>query len=121
VSPAWSPDGRSIFFSNDREDGRVGNFELFSVSSDGGPETRLTHRPRFEVDAVVSPDGKRMAFVSNGDGNPEIYLMNIDGSGVLRLTRDLGNDYFPHWSPDGKKLIFTSNRTGKYAIYEIEV
>ena len=121
VGPVWSPNGRTIFFSNDREDGRIGNFELFSVSADGGAETRLTRRRGFDVDPAVSPDGKRVAFVGNTDGNPEIYLMNIDGTGILRLTRDLGNDFYPDWSPDGKKLIFTSNRTGKYRMYEIEL
>lgn len=121
VGPAWAPDGKSLVFTNDREDGRVGNFELFSISVDDGIEKRLTNRPRYDVDPVFSPDGGRIAFVSNTDGNSEIYMMNADGSGVLRLTRDVGDDLSPHWSPDGKKLIFASNRTGKYAIYEIDL
>ena len=91
------------------------------MNVDGGPESRLTRRPRYDTDPVFSPDGTRIAFVSNSDGNSEIYLMNADGTGVLRLTRDLANDINPYWSPDGKKLIFTSDRTGKYGLYEIDL
>ncbi|HUR97848.1 MAG TPA: hypothetical protein VMZ26_07215 [Pyrinomonadaceae bacterium] len=94
---------------------------MFSINVDGGPEKRLTNRSRYDVDAAYSPDGSRIAFVSNADGNPEIYVMNPDGSGVLRLTRDTGNDVYPRWSRDGKKLIFTSGRSGGYAIYEIDM
>jgi Tol biopolymer transport system component/TolB-like protein/Tfp pilus assembly protein PilF len=121
VGPVWVPDGKSIVFVNDREDGRIGNFELFSIGVDGGNLKRLTTRPRYDTDAAISPDGNRIAFVSNTDGNSEIYLMNADGTAVLRLTRDAGNDLHPHWSPDGKKLIFTSDRTAKYRIYEIDL
>jgi Tol biopolymer transport system component/DNA-binding winged helix-turn-helix (wHTH) protein/tetratricopeptide (TPR) repeat protein len=121
IGPAWARDGKSLLFSNDREDGRVGNFELFSVSFDGGAERRLTYRPKYDVGAVYSPDGSRIAFVSTADGSSEIYVMNADGSGIVRLTRDVGSDIYPQWSPDGKRLIFTSDRSGKYAIYEIDV
>ena len=121
IGPSWMPDGRSLVFANDREDGRIGNFELFSIDLESGKETRLTKRARYDVDAAVSPDGSRIAFVSNTDGNSEIYVMNSDGSAVLRLTRDLGDDTFPRWAPDGKRLIFTSNRSGAYGIYEMDV
>ena len=121
VGPRWSPDGKSIVFANDREDGRIGNFELFSISVSGGTATRLTTRPKYDVEPAFSPDGRRIAFVSNADGNPEVYLMNADGSSLLRLTRDKADDSSPQWSPDGNRLIFTSNRSGKYALYEIRL
>jgi Tol biopolymer transport system component len=69
------------------------------------------------TDPMVSPDGKKVVFVSTQDGNPEIYLMNVDGTGMQKLTNDSAVDAAPSWFPDGKKIIFTSDRTGKFELY----
>lgn len=117
----WSADGASIYFSNDKENGRNGNFEIFKVATEGNKEvTRLTNRPRFSDESPsISPDGKKIAFQSLQKGNSEIYLMNADGTGLLRLTRNLADDKNPIWSADGKKIYFSSNRNGKFEIFEI--
>jgi Tol biopolymer transport system component/DNA-binding winged helix-turn-helix (wHTH) protein len=120
--PSWSPDGSVIVFSNDKEDGRSGNFEIFAIEPETvKQETRLTFRPRADVHAAFSPDGRRIAFASRGDGNFEIYVMNADGTSQLRLTRDLSEDLSPAWSPDGKRLVFSRNRNGKFALYELSL
>jgi TolB protein len=56
-----------------------------------------------------SPDGTRIAFVSERDGDPEIYLMNPNGTGRVRLTHAAGRDAHP-LPPDGRRLVFQSPR-----------
>jgi TolB protein len=61
-SPAWSPDAREIVFANDKEDGRSGNFEIFTIEPETSEaERRLTFRRRFDTQPAFSPDGKYIA------------------------------------------------------------
>ena len=121
AAPAWSPDGQTIAFANDKEEWRTGNFEIFTLSVDaGGDPSRLTFRRRADSHPRYSPDGRHILFTSNSDGNSEIYLMRSDGSGVVRLTRNEAVDASPVWNPDGRRITFCSNRGGKFAVYEID-
>ena len=53
-----------------------------------------------------SPDGRKLAFVSQREGNAEIYVMNADGSGLRNLIRTPSDDLDPSWSPDGRAIAF---------------
>jgi Tol biopolymer transport system component len=66
-----------------------------------------------------SPDGSRLAFVSDRDGNEEIYVMNSDGSGQTRLTDSPASDAGPSWSSDGKRITFVSERDGEARQYSM--
>jgi len=50
--------------------------------------TKLTPDTTSASDPAFSPDGSRIAFVSQRDGNAEIYIMNADGTGSTRVTND---------------------------------
>ena len=76
--------------------------------------------PRDVQTPAWSPDGRKLAFVSQRDGNSEIYVMNADGSGQRRLTWSEGDDTHPSWSPDGRQLVFDSNRDGIWNLYVME-
>jgi dipeptidyl aminopeptidase/acylaminoacyl peptidase len=80
------------------------------MNADGSNPTRITNNSFSDRQPSWSPDGTKIAFVSDRDGNDEIYVMNVDGSNQTRLTNSAGFDFDPAWSPDGTKLAFTSTR-----------
>ncbi len=87
------------------------------MNSDGSNPARLTSSPANDSYPVWSPDGQKIAFITDRDGNPEIYLMNADGSGQTNLTNNQGGDGFYQWSMDGRQVAFASDRDGNYEIY----
>jgi alpha-tubulin suppressor-like RCC1 family protein/Tol biopolymer transport system component/subtilisin family serine protease len=109
-SPSWSPDGQSIVFTSM---GR--SSEIWAARVDGGSTVRLTNNSWSEQMPVYSPDGRKIAFVSDRHGdiyNNEIYVMNADGTNPVRLTNSPGWDGSPSWSPNGTQIIFDSQRDG---------
>jgi dipeptidyl aminopeptidase/acylaminoacyl peptidase len=62
-----------------------------------------------EVDPVVSPDGKYVAFASDQDGDFEIYLANVFTGERQRVTDNEVDDRYPVWSPDGKWISYQSS------------
>ena len=102
-TPAWSPDGRKIAFVS-RGDG---DMEISVMNADGSRQNvdrsrqrKLTRTAVRDSDPVWSPDGRKIAFVSNW----QVYVMNADGSGKRRLTHNGGQNVAPAWSPDGRKI-----------------
>lgn len=65
-----------------------------------------------QLDPAPSPDGSRVAYVTDRDGNLELYLMNADGSNPQRLTNSTATEGAPSWTPDGGKIVYASNAAG---------
>lgn len=105
----WSPDGKTLAYCAKRDD----NFDIYSISLDGGAEKRLTTSAGYDDGPDYSPDGKWIYFNSDRSGSWDIWRMPADGAGesdarVERVTNDDWEDWFPHPSPDGKWLVFVS-------------
>ncbi len=107
-NPAWSPEGKRIAFERGRRQrepssGAAGSWGLavYVMNADGSGEQRLTQGGS---QPYWSPDGRKIAFVSNRDGNADIHVMNADGSGRRNLTRAAGRrDSQPVWSSAQKE------------------
>ena len=102
--------------------------DIFVMDADGGNLQRRTNTPGFDNHPSWSPDGKRIAFMSDRDGHVnahgfpsfEIYVMDADGGNQQRLTENPNQDEYPSWSPDGKRIVFASKRDGNYEIYVMD-
>ncbi len=91
--------------------------EIYVVNADGSGQVNLTNNPATVGQLTWSPDGARIAFVSDRDGNFEIYVMRADGSNQVNLSNNTALDGLPAWSPDGTKIAFSSDRDGPGQMY----
>ena len=93
--------GRIVYAST-----QDGNAEIYLMGSSG--TVRLTHDDGLDFDPMLSPDGQKIAFMSNRSGSNNIYMMNADGTNPVRLTSHAGGDAQPAFTPDGSKIVFAS-------------
>ena len=76
------------------------------MSADGADVRRLSRDVRLEAWPAWSPDGRRIALVTEGRRREyEIATVRADGGGWRRLTRHSGSSD-PDWSPDGSRIAF---------------
>lgn len=120
--PVWSPDGSLIAFM--RKAGDVP--ELVVANPNGGGERKLASGGipmagysvspynHIQTNAFAwSPDGARIAYISNRNGATNIWTVNVrDGSDApLTANTDAGLSYAcPVWSSDGKRLAFSTKK-----------
>nr|WP_314443838.1 amidohydrolase family protein [uncultured Sphingomonas sp.] len=115
-----SPDGSRIAFD------MLGDIYVMPIG--GGTPTRIAEGLSYEQQPRWSPDGTRIAFVSDRAGGDNIWIMNADGSNRKQLTKEdfrLLNQ--PSWSPDGRYIVakkhFTTTRslgTGEVWLYHVD-
>lgn len=126
-APTWSASGGSIayvkmdYFS---EQAIIENpaWDIYVMNADGTHQTQLTGDPANELEPSWSPDGTKIAFISDRNGPDfDIYVMNADGSNMMQLTDDPANEFGPTWSPDGKQIVFNSDRHGNVQLFRIDL
>jgi TolB protein len=106
-NPAWSPDGKWIVFTSERD----GSADLYRVHPDGSGIERLTDDPAYDDQAAFSPDGKQVVFVTTrAGGTADLWILDVETRKAHALTSGPGGDFRPAWSPDGQWIAFSSDR-----------
>jgi eukaryotic-like serine/threonine-protein kinase len=103
-----SPDGRHLLFV---EAGKTsGLFDILAVPLQGERNPRaVVVTPFDEGQAVFSPDGRHLAYVSNESGRREVYVRPFAGMETKWMVSTDGGDE-PRWAPGGGELIYRSDR-----------
>jgi Tol biopolymer transport system component len=116
--PRWSPDGKTIAFS---EVAPNRTFKLFAISREGGsPQQLLPDDPQPQKAPTWSPDGSRIAFGGNG-GDPQAVIRILDvASAKVTIVPGSQGLYSPRWSPDGRFLVALSSDLRRLLLYEFQ-
>lgn len=105
-APVVNPDGKVLFgISYVSLEQNRSNLDLYTMSTDGSDQNRLTRTADSENGAVWIENGKRIAFLSPVDGKTQLWVMNADGSDRKAVT-DVENGIEGFlFSPDGTKVV----------------
>jgi TolB protein len=122
ISPAFSPDGKSLVFSYGSD-----ATDLWRLALEGGegPVRITVGRGSENAQPTFSPDGRRIAFTTGRLGRPEIYIMDADGANPQWLTTTgFGDQSYrsdPSWSPDGRSVAFQTQIEGRFQVATINL
>ncbi|HPF27329.1 MAG: S9 family peptidase [Steroidobacteraceae bacterium] len=127
---AFTPDGKRLLLSANRRD----DWQLNPVDSDihavdlaSGAMTQLTQRDGPDVNPVVAPDGKTIAYLGFDDRRlghqiARLYIMNADGSNARAVSDKFDfNIEDPVWAANGRSLYFVYDDAGIRRIASISL
>ena len=112
-----SPDGQTIVFD------MLG--DIYTMPIGGGKATPLITGLSFDAQPRFSPDGKKIAFVSDRSGGDNLFTMTLDKSDTTQVTQGNAFQYVsPAWSPDGKYIVVSRGSgtfpTAKLHLYPVD-
>jgi TolB protein len=101
-----------LAYSSGANDSNIWRIELRGPSGNPSPPTQLIASTHSDNQPAYSPDGKRIAFVSDRSGASELWVSDGDGANPTQLTFQGRMIMGPRWSWDGKHLAFFGRRLG---------
>jgi TolB protein len=115
ISPAWSPDGKSIAYVSFESQKAV----VWAQDIASGKRRMIANFRGSNSAPAWSPDGRTIAATLSRDGNSQLYLLGVNGEDPRRLTSSSAIDTEPVFAPDGRSIYFVSDRGGGPQIYRM--
>ena len=124
--PSWSPDGARVLFVSDRDrdsySGRA-HYQIYVMARDGSDIRRVRESASADFMPRWSPDGRWIAFLSDGGDAIGLYVMPSAGGDARSLLPqefdgDAGN---PTWSPESDRVAFDAPTGDGYDIYSVDL
>ena len=116
-NPAISSNGKRLVYSQSLSNSNIWRVNLREPREEPVPfifSTRSQSAPRY------SPEGAKIAFISNRSGNDQVWMCDADGSHAIQLT-SVGPCGHTSWSPDGQRIVFGSDIDGYTQIFAVNV
>ncbi len=116
TEPAFSADGRFIYFTSDRG----GSPQIYRMPASGGEATRQTFGATYNVSPRISPDGRQLAFITRREGRYFVALKDLAGGNETVLT-DGGQEESPSFAPNGRWIMYATRSGGRENLMAVSV
>lgn len=119
LSPALSPDGKTVLFSGSKN----GIRDIFQLNLSDNSIKNLTNDEFFDYSPAFSPDGKVVAYTSTVKGNNKLFSLNLDEPETTKVQLTYGeyDDIQPIFTATGKKIFFSSDEDGIFNVYSLDL
>jgi serine/threonine protein kinase len=117
LSLGIAPRGNRLVYASETQDSNI-----WRIGRDSGEVPKqLIASTRSDIYPRLSPDGKRIAFISSRSGRREVWVCDSAGRDPAQLTHleDSSRPSAPNWSPDGRWIAFVFNQGGRWHSYVI--
>ncbi len=104
ISPSWWPTRSRIVFSSSR----TGQGDIYTMKPDGSDQTILIGGPNTQQSPMVSPDGKKLAYVEFVGNKPNVKVRDLETGAESTVCSGVN----PAWSSDGRRISFDGPPSG---------
>ncbi len=125
----WSPDGSQLAFSSDRahpvvlqaehKSGGFGDYGIYTMDLPSRRVWPVADTGGDDHSAAWSPDGRRLAFISDLGGASNIYLYDRNDSTFTQLTDVVGGVTSLTWSRRNDRLVFSAFNRGGWDVFAV--
>ncbi|HET9425410.1 MAG TPA: hypothetical protein VFO55_08570 [Gemmatimonadaceae bacterium] len=124
TTPIFAPDGASVLYARSDDDSHS---TLWRIPLAGGEPRRIERGRGISSSPSFSPDGRRIAFMTDRLGHNEVYIIDADGANptwITQIAGDLNESSYrgePDWSPDGVTVALQSRVSGNFQIMTVNM